>query len=432
MIQQRPIAHSDRRQKQKPGPERPRLVITIVTVLVLIIIIVSIVLTIIVIKDLPTRMGVITAVVFGLPGLMLAYFSWRYPRSSDDQASTMSQSLSSSAQTPPQVADQSDLELTNRDVALSSPAQTAFQVVVQPNTAGPALAPSLEPTAAPKPDPHTVIQPVSADAVFFFNVTDLPSPQEFFGREIDRETLLNRTAGRQATSLVGPRRIGKTWLIQYLMLAAPRRLGSRYRIGYLDATAPSCTTVAGFVATALKKLDVAPAASGEPNLLTLERAIEDLRKKGYSPVLCIDEFERLSDSAVFDYAFFSGLRAMAHAGLGLVVASKSPLIEIVDDAIGTSPFFNIFEQLTLEPFGRQEAETFIQKKGEQAGFTAREEEALLRYGQMQEEQWPPLRLQLVGKLLLESMLMQRYQPDNEHYWQKFQQRLEDKYQGAVG
>jgi hypothetical protein len=350
------------------------------------------------IKDPSLEVTIILSVAFGLPSLMFAYFQWMHPRS---------------------------------PVSPSSLPQTLPPVAVLPNDTGEATSPSQGSSALEKQDAPISTQPVSTDAVFFFNVTNLPSSQEFFGREMDRETLLNRTAGRQATSLVGPRRIGKTWLIQYLLLTVPRRLGPRYRIGYLDATAPGCVTVAGFVTTALKELNIVLPVSGGPNLLALERAVEDLRKRGYSPVLCIDEFERLSNSSIFDYDFFSGLRAIAHAGLGLVVASKSPLIGIVDDAVGTSPFFNIFEQLTLEPFYRQEAETFIQVKGQQAGFSAREEAAMLRYGQIEEEQWPPLRLQLVGKLLLESMLMQQYQPDNEQYWQKFQQRLEDKYQGAV-
>ena len=287
-----------------------------------------------------------------------------------------------------------------------------------------------------KPPP---IEPVLArpDSIFPF-IVRLPKTSEFFGRVIDRVTLIDRTYIQASTSIVGSRRIGKTWLLQYLMLVARTELGSRFRICYLDATTPSCATVAGFIAEVLKGFGYSNLiAHSDSDLKLLERYVKELRKRNQPPILCIDEFEGLDNEQEFDLNFFRSLRSIAEAGLVLVVASKRPLIEIVGEPGKTSGFFNIFEQLTIEPFNLEEAEAFAKAKGNQAGFTDQERDLLLKYGQTEEQRWSPLRLQLVGKMLLGDKLLgekegiRYYSPNDPSYWQKFERRLEDKYRGVV-
>lgn len=275
-------------------------------------------------------------------------------------------------------------------------------------------------------------------SVFQFN-EQLTDTSQFYGRARERETLLNRSSKGASTSIVGPRRIGKTWLMSYLRLVASTVLGSRCRIGYLDATLASCATVAGFAARALEELDVAHLVpdSTHVGLTALERAIQVLKPNNQVALLCIDEFEGFGKRQEFTLDFFTSLRAMTQLGLGLVVASRSPLIDIVGDNGKTSGFFNVFEQLTLEPFSLFEAQTFVQAKSILAGFTDQEREYLLKYGQIDEDQWPPIRLQLVGKMLLEDKTLAQkegshyYRPNDPSYWQKFEQRLEEKYRGVV-
>ena len=134
------------------------------------------------------------------------------------------------------------------------------------------------------------------------------------------------------------------------------------------------------------------------------------------------------------------LRAIANQGLGMVVVSRHPLSETVASILGepgkTSPFFNIFEQITLKPFTKQEAEVFALEKSKQAGFTYDERVFLLQYGQ-EKKQWPPLRLQLAGEMLLsDKNLAARedphyYRPNEADYWQDFKQRLLETYRGVV-
>src|SRR6266536_778613 len=184
------------------------------------------------------------------------------------------------------------------------------------------------------------------DSVFLFN-EPLTESKEFYGRIRERKTLITRTSKGVSTSIVGPRRIGKTWLISYLRLVAPIELGHHFRIGYLDATMASSATMTGFIARVLEEFSIHTLVHDYANLeLTmLEKVVRDLKLKNQVPVLCIDEFEGFGNRSAFDLSFFNGLRAMTQVGLGLVVVSKRPLIDIVGDYGKTSGFFSVYCEL---------------------------------------------------------------------------------------
>ena len=285
---------------------------------------------------------------------------------------------------------------------------------------------------------HNTMMQKAPQSSFQFN-QPLSHPNEFFGRVRERGTLINRTENGASTSIVGPRRVGKTWLMSYLKLVASKELGTRFLIGYLDATTARCATIAGFTTAALEAFSVQNPnlTDAQESLTAMEQGIQELLAKSQSPVLCIDEFEGFSNRQAFDLHFFTALRAMAQAGLRLVVASKSPLIDIVGNNGKTSGFFNVFEQLSIKPFSRKEAERFVQVKGSQVGFTDQERNYLLQHGKLNNEYWP-LRLQLVGKLLLEDKTLAArendpdyYRPNDVSYWQEYEKRLEETYRGVV-
>jgi transcriptional regulator with XRE-family HTH domain len=272
--------------------------------------------------------------------------------------------------------------------------------------------------------------PGSTTPVFLFN-EPLPEPGELYARQRERETLLSRTTRKASTSIIGPRRIGKTWLMRYLRLVALERLGSSFRIGYLDGMSPRCKTVIGFVAEALGKLGLTVPEVIE-GLETLDRSLQELLAKKVIPVLCIDEFERLSSREEFSLDFFEGLRAMTSTSdLVLIIASKSPLRQVIDQRTQGSPFFNIFEQVSLKPFTYSDTEQFIFEKGNVAGFQPRERDYLWKYGRLNEGEqvWWPVRLQLVGKILVEDL--QQARKDPESYKQSFEERFNATYQAVM-
>jgi hypothetical protein len=312
----------------------------------------------------------------------------------------------------------------------------------------PSPPPNPQPTNAAPPPTPVLVTPTSATPPisgtnFYYN-HPLPNAGEFYGRKRETITLLNRTRNGASTSIVGPRRIGKTWLVSYMKMIASQELGPDFRAAYLDATDPSSQTLSGLLKEALKEWGI-PNRRAEPDLLDLEDIVRSLKATRHIPILCIDEFEGLSKLQGFNLTMLENLRAIAQEGLCLIIVSRQPLIDTIAAMLGeqskTSPFFNIFEQLTLKPFNQFEAEEFVNAKSQQAAFTDAEREKLLKYGQVhakgQQAQWPPLRLQLVGKMLLEDKNLAAsgnphfYRPGEQEYWREFEQRLEETYRGVV-
>lgn len=275
--------------------------------------------------------------------------------------------------------------------------------------------------------------------VFLFNMPHLPDIGEFYGRAREREELISNTRNGSSTSLVGPRRIGKTWLIDYVKLIAPTALGVDFKFATLDGTQPKSKSVSAFTAKVLDAFGT-PQTSSQTrlDLDALEHLVEKLKAEHIRPVLCIDEFEGFFNREAFDCDFFGGLRYLSQNGLVMIIASKHPLIDLIGErCMMTSGLFNVFEQHTLKPFNDSEAEEFARMKSGQAGFTPHERAALMTYGQDGQQTWPPLRLQLVGKMLLTDKRLAEadksgyYRPDDQAYWHEFEQRLEEMYRGVV-
>lgn len=245
-----------------------------------------------------------------------------------------------------------------------------------------------------------------------FLLNEPPStPEDFYGREHERHRLIERTRKKAATSIVGPRRIGKTWLLHYLRLVAPEQLGPHFRIGYLDASSIIDSSVATFTEEALRQLGL-PTPGVAKGLADLHYGIRTL-PPGSVPVLCVDKFESIVNKYTkFTEIFYQELRSLSQS-LVLIVITRKPLFDIFSAAnLGqeqdelTSPFSNIFEQLTLRPFNRKETEQFIEKKGRVAGLNQREQHYFWEYGKVGEQHWSPVLLQSIGKILME---------DSSHY-----------------
>jgi transcriptional regulator with XRE-family HTH domain len=272
--------------------------------------------------------------------------------------------------------------------------------------------------------------PESTRPVFLFN-EPLPGSEELYGRKRERETLISRTARKASTSITGPRRIGKTWLIQYLCQVMAERLGPRFRMGYLDGMSPQCKTVTGFAAEALSKLSLPVPAENE-GLVSLDKGLQQLMAKKIVSVLCIDEFDRFGANPGFSLDFFGGLRAMCSTSdLVLVIASKNPLHLVVNKDAQGSPFFNIFERILLKPFTYSETEQFIREKGIAAKLSPQDRDYLWNYGRVSatEQSWLPLRLQLAGKLLCEEAEQVRREPA---FKQSFEEQFNALYEPVSG
>ena len=331
----------------------------------------------------------------------------------------------------------------------ANPPASAIIPTVSPNSPIPASTPTVSPlsstTNSPLPQSTplaTVVattQSHSLPNIFYFNAPHLPDIDEFYGRRRERITLLDHTRKGLCTSIVGPRRMGKTWLIDYLKLAAPTQLDATFHFATLDGTMPQCQTITEFCTRVLNAFGV-PFTAPQADMDMLGRFSREQKARAITSVLCIDEFEGFFNKQAFDFGFLANLRYLAlNDGLVLVIGSKSSLIDLVSEHYKTSPFFNIFDQLSLKPFKKAEAEEFAQKKSAQAGWNDEERAALLTYGQEKKgtHKWPPLRLQLAGQMLLEDKHLAAtgapdyYRPGDATYWHEFERRLEEKHRGVV-
>ena len=275
----------------------------------------------------------------------------------------------------------------------------------------------------------TLNQSLQSNSIFVFS-QPLANPNELYGREYERVNLIETVRQRQCLSITGPLRIGKTWLLQYLMLIAEEEYGSQFFAGYMDATMPNCATPDGFLTQVGELFDIAGSFAKNSPKDNLIQTLTYLAEKGVHPVLCIDEFDACMHEK-FASDFFMFLRAIAGRGwLAIITASRRPIYEIERPQPITSPFSGIFRHVELDPFHSKDAEQFIHFKGMQAGLTEQEQMQLLRCTQIDKNQWYPWHLQLAGMMLLEdkNFATQKdqsyYHPNDPTYWQDFEHRLE--------
>ncbi len=243
-------------------------------------------------------------------------------------------------------------------------------------------------------------------------------PACFYGRKVEIRQITSRllSSAHESTSVVGERRIGKTSLLNYLAHpdVAPA-LGmppERYCLVYLDFQGLTDITPQRFwqrVLTRMSRTARDPhlarrfedlSAQGGVDFFDLEDLFEGVAERGLNVVLLLDEFEYVTQNANFGAEFFGGLRALAiHYSLSLVPATRRELADLChSEELKGSPFFNIFANVVLRPFGPEEAEELLAgcaAAGEIA-LTPEEKAAITRLGGGH-----PFFLQMAGHYLVE-------------------------------
>ncbi|MCP4701614.1 MAG: ATP-binding protein [Gammaproteobacteria bacterium] len=202
-------------------------------------------------------------------------------------------------------------------------------------------------------------------------------PSQFFGRE----ALLRRikhfwSRGRalQHIAFIGPRRSGKTSLLDYLRYAArvPREdLRPSQPQGWGDWLPESFQ----FVAVDFQKAEMCQADTllcyileqlglGVPQPLDLVRFTQRLETAITRPaVILMDEIGAGLEADGLDAIFWNNLRALGNncAGgkLGLAVTSHEDVDKLAHDCGKSSPFFNIFNTLKIGPLSETAASELV-------------------------------------------------------------------------
>ncbi|MBI4199166.1 MAG: ATP-binding protein [Chloroflexi bacterium] len=217
------------------------------------------------------------------------------------------------------------------------------------------------------------------------------SPGRFFGRraEVDQVFSRLRNPEFESTSVVGPRRMGKTSLLQHITHPDVVRQNGldpdTHLMLYVDLQMVDPTvTPTRLYQHILRRMSAQvqdPEAkarlrevSGFDAIDTydLADAFDVVDQRGLRIVLLMDEFEHVGTNANFGPEFYYGLRSLAiHHNLALVTASQNDLVDLSrSDAVRSSPFFNIFATMHLQPFSPAEIQELLRVylAGSEVGF----------------------------------------------------------------
>jgi hypothetical protein len=139
----------------------------------------------------------------------------------------------------------------------------------------------------------------------------------------------------------------------------------------------------------------------EFDLFDLEDLFELIAQEGLTTVLLLDEFEYVTQNPNFGSDFFGGLRALAiHQNLPLVTATRRELVDLChSEEIKGSPFFNIFANVVLRPFSREEVHEMLDGylANTNVTFSPKEKELVIGLGGGY-----PFFIQMAGSYLLEA------------------------------
>jgi len=214
----------------------------------------------------------------------------------------------------------------------------------------------------------------------YLNRVMIKHRDDFFGRTQELKRIYARFNATPpgSISVVGPRKIGKSSLLNYVYNRSNRQKfleqPDQMLMVFLDLQRDSGMSMETFVRTLLGiaelelrgRLDLTGCAH---NLDGVRDMVQRIDGAGYRLVLLLDEFETVTTNANFNLEFFSFLRYLAnHYNVAYLTSSERDLQQLCHTKeISDSPFFNIFTTLQLTVFKRDEAETLIRVPSERVG-----------------------------------------------------------------
>ncbi len=204
----------------------------------------------------------------------------------------------------------------------------------------------------------------------------IKDPTRFWGRKRECQDIFTRLEKMGSTSIVGPRRIGKSSLAYYIYMEGPKRLGETYEFVWLDSQSGHSSSVDHFYKVITNKSSLAYKSADNLTecLINFEDAVKNHNRK---LALFINEFEILTDEdhkEEFGKQFYNTLRLLAEQGYcALITISCRSLKELCTHVLGvSSPFYNIFKAMHLQHFTTEEADAFLKHKHDNVTLTPSE------------------------------------------------------------
>ena len=235
-----------------------------------------------------------------------------------------------------------------------------------------AMTQKLFPTAGNQASPA----PAEWEEQIFIAGPPITRPHQFFGREREVRRLVNwwRRLPLAHVALIGPRRSGKTSLLHYIrsQTAQPTphlRPGqaavalpdpAHYRWIWVDFQDPRMRQLESLLRHLLVGFEL-PIVEPCSLAYFLQQVEEQTQRR--PTIILMDELGAGLTAPELDRSFWWGLRALVNAAsdyqVAFCVAAHATPERLADDNDKTSPFFNIFNTVTLGPLTEPEALTLI-------------------------------------------------------------------------
>jgi hypothetical protein len=199
----------------------------------------------------------------------------------------------------------------------------------------------------------------------YWNRLAVDDPKAFFGRQQERERLIELISRGQPVSIVGQRRIGKTSLLRSLGFPDLREWTEKMRIMTLDGSYFEASDEQGFLGFLLdqmaEELNISPLPVQRESLFEAAKAAQ---KQGVQLVILMDEFDLIAyNPKIAESALFPFLRALVQQfRISIVLVSRDGRLEplLHDSGVG-SPFWNIFTGFSLGSLLPEDADLLIRQ-----------------------------------------------------------------------
>ena len=221
----------------------------------------------------------------------------------------------------------------------------------------------------------------------FFNRIAIKDPKYFFGRDEDVHYLMSLLRNTQSCSIIGPRRIGKSSLINYIsnpeILKKSGLEPDEFIFVSIDLEGLEQISQSEFFQIMIDEIRnqltdeelrdrIERILDRETiRFLDLKNIIRQISDSGIKIVFLLDEFELITNNSNLDSNFFSGLRNLANSyNVGYITASHTTLLELTfsKETLG-SPFFNFFTQIELGLISDDKTNELIDRLSKDSGVT---------------------------------------------------------------
>lgn len=215
-----------------------------------------------------------------------------------------------------------------------------------------------------------------------FSLKPIETKEQFFGRKQETRRALEFLHHEQCISVAGQSGIGKTSFLCHVAnpdTRAEHRLAEEQIFIYVDSHALAnhdqgeCylyireqiirrikSTISLDKVVGLRLEQAVREASSQTAYFGLQTLFRTAQANSLRLIVLLDDFELLARSSCLDDTFFSGLRSLpTNYQMAYLVASRSSLYELERVRPAASPFFNIFQTITLGPLTPAESREFI-------------------------------------------------------------------------